>query len=77
MGAVLLARAALLLTAALLLGAAFGVYQPGSHLTFWLSFAAGFLGAWGCCPLSQPLLERHKRLASETTARPADKLLRE
>ena len=77
MGAAMLARAALLLTAALLLGTAFGVYQPGSHLTFWLSFAAGFLGAWGCCPFSQPLLERHKQLASEISARPAETMLRE
>ena len=77
MGARVVARAALLLTAALLLGAAFGVYQPGSHLTFWLSFAAGFLGAWGCCPFSQPLLERHKKLASETSSGAPDKLLHE
>lgn len=67
-----MARAALLLTAALLLGAAFGVYQPGTHLTFWLSFAAGFLGSWGCCPFSQPLLERHKKMVGETSAPAGD-----
>ena len=56
-------RAVLLLSAALAFGAAIGLVEPGTRTGFWLAMLAGFLGAWGCCPLSQPLLERHKALA--------------
>ena len=54
-------RAALLLSAALLIGIAIGVNEEGSRLGFWLMVLAGFLGSWGCCPLSQPLLKRHRK----------------
>jgi len=56
----MLGRIALLLCAALLIGAAIGVADTGSRLSFWLMVAAGFVGAWGCFPFSQPLLRRHK-----------------
>lgn len=56
-------RAVLLLSAALAFGAAIGLVDPGTRTGFWLAMLAGFLGAWGCCPLSHPLLERHKALA--------------
>lgn len=56
-------RAVLLSSAALAFGAAIGLVDPDTRTGFWLALLAGFLGAWGCCPLSQPLLERHKALA--------------
>ena len=55
----MLVRAALLLAAALLLGAGIGIYEDGGS-GFWLAVLAGFLGSWGCCPFSQPLLKRHR-----------------
>lgn len=61
-------RAVLLLSAALTFGAAIGLVDPGTRTGFWLAMLAGFLGAWGCCPLSQPLLGRHKTLAGRAGA---------
>lgn len=58
-------RIALLLSAALLIGIAIGVCQEQPRLGFWLMAAAGFLGSWGCCPLSRPLLKRHQQFVSE------------
>jgi hypothetical protein len=55
-------RAVLLFSAALLIGAALGLYEDGVPGGFWLTVLAGFLGSWGCCPFSQPLLKRHRDL---------------
>lgn len=55
-------RTVLLLSAALLIGTAIGVNREGSSLGFWLMFAAGFLGSWGVCSFSEPLLPRHRDL---------------
>ena len=63
-------RTILLLTAAALIGAAIGVVQDGSSLAFWLMFAAGFLGSWGLCSFSEPLLPRHRRLRQQQEQRP-------
>lgn len=57
-------RAVLLLGAGLAFGAAIGLVDEGTRTGFWLSALAGFLGAWGCCPLSRPLLSRHRELAA-------------
>ena len=65
-------RAVLLSSAALAFGAAIGLVDPDTRTGFWLAMLAGFLGAWGCCPLSQPLLERHKALAEGTSPHSAD-----
>lgn len=56
-------RAVLLLGAGLAFGAAVGLVDEATRTGFWLSALAGFLGAWGCCPLSRPLLGRHRTLA--------------
>lgn len=64
-------RAVLLLSAALAFGAAIGLVDPATRTGFWLAMLAGFLGAWGCCPLSQPLLDRHKALGEEASSHPA------
>jgi hypothetical protein len=53
-------RVVLLLSAALLIGIAIGVCQQEPRLGFWLMALAGFVGSWGCCPLSKPLLKRHQ-----------------
>ncbi len=58
----MLLRAVLLASAALAFGAAIGLVDPGTRTGFWLAVLAGFLGAWGCCPLSHPLFDRHKAL---------------
>ena len=63
-------RAVLLLSAALAFGAAIGLVDPGTRTGFWLAMLAGFLGAWGCCPLSQPLLDRHKALRAADEPEP-------
>lgn len=55
-------RTVLLLIAAVLIGTAIGVNREGSSLGFWLMFAAGFLGSWGVCSFSEPLLPRHRDL---------------
>lgn len=65
-------RAVLLLCAALAFGAAIGLVDPGTRTGFWLAMLAGFLGAWGCCPLSRPLLDRHKALAEAANSQAAD-----
>lgn len=59
-------RAVLLLSAALAFGAAIGLVEPSTRTGFWLALLAGFLGAWGCVPLSRPLLPRHRQLQAET-----------
>lgn len=56
----MLLRVVLLLSAALLIGTAIGIVMQDGDLAFWLMALAGFLGSWGCCPLSEPLLERHR-----------------
>jgi hypothetical protein len=61
----MLMRAALLLTAATLIGTAIGVYDEGSSLGFWLMAAAGFIGCWGLCPFSEPLLPRHRNMTRQ------------
>ena len=58
-------RVVLLLLAATLIGIAIGICQEETRLAFWLMAAAGFLGSWGCCPLSQPLLKRHRPYARD------------
>lgn len=63
-------RAVLLLSAALAFGAAIGLVEPGTRSGFWLAMLAGFLGAWGCCPLSRPLLQRHKALVGTADPQP-------
>lgn len=65
-------RAVLLSSAALAFGAAIGLVDPDTRTGFWLAMLAGFLGAWGCCPLSQPLLDRHKALAGAAGSPSAD-----
>ncbi|HWI82997.1 hypothetical protein [Ramlibacter sp.] len=65
-------RVALLLTAALLIGTAIGVVMEHGRLAFWLMAAAGFLGSWGLCPLSRPLLKRHRDLAAGAERAPED-----
>lgn len=65
-------RAVLLSSAALAFGAAIGLVDPGTRTGFWLAMLAGFLGAWGCCPLSHPLLDRHRALAEAAGSDPAD-----
>ena len=59
-------RVALLLMAAMLIGIAIGVCMQEPRLGFWLMALAGFLGSWGCCPLSRPLLERHRKFAADS-----------
>lgn len=54
-------RVALLLMAAMLIGIAIGVCMEEPRLGFWLMALAGFLGSWGCCPISRPLLKRHQK----------------
>jgi hypothetical protein len=61
----MLLRVVLLLTAAMLIGIAIGVGMQERRLGFWLMALAGFLGSWGCCPLSRPLLERHRKYADD------------
>jgi hypothetical protein len=63
-------RAVLLLSAALAFGAAIGLVDPDTRTGFWLAMLAGFLGAWGCCPLSQPLLDRHKAMQAADPPEP-------
>ncbi len=59
-------RVVLLLCAALLIGVALGIGQQEHRLGFWLMAVAGFLGSWGCCPLSRPLLKRHRPYERDT-----------
>ena len=59
------ARVVLLLSAAILIGTAIGVGQEEHRLGFWLMALAGFLGSWGCCPFSKPLLKRHQQYARD------------
>ena len=58
-------RIVLLLAAAVLLGMGITAAEDGSGLGFWLAAAAGFTGCWGLCPLSKPLLSRHRALKRE------------
>ena len=53
-------RIVLLLTAAMLMGAAIAEVLDGSPLGFWLSAAAAFTGWSGLIPFSKPLLPRHR-----------------
>lgn len=66
----MLLRVALLLTAAVLIGTAIGVYREGSSLGFWLMFAAGFLGSWGLVSFAEPLLPRHRALKARQEQSP-------
>lgn len=61
----MLLRVVLLLSAALLIGIAIGIVMQDGDLAFWLMAVAGFLGSWGLCPLSSPLLERHREFARD------------
>lgn len=47
-----MARVALLLTTALLIGTAIGVHIDGYDLGWWLMVGAGFFGSWAFVPLS-------------------------
>jgi hypothetical protein len=58
-------RVVLRLTAAVLIGIAIGVCMQEPRLGFWLMALAVLLGSWGCCPLSRPLLERHRKYADD------------
>jgi hypothetical protein len=58
-------RIVLLLTAAVLLGAAVAEALDGSRLGFWLAAGAAFIGWWGVIPFSKPLLPRHRALGRE------------
>lgn len=60
-------RVVLLLTAAMLIGIAIGVCMEETRLAFWLMALAGFLGSWGCCPLSRPLLKRHQEFLADAS----------
>jgi len=63
----MLLRVVLLLAAAMLIGIAIGVCKQEPRLGFWLMALAGFLGSWGCCPLSRPVLDRHRKYADYTS----------